>query len=274
MIQSIYTMSFQTVFLVFLGFSVIGWCSEVIYVGVFIEHKFVNRGFLHGPLCPVYGFGGLAILCLPESILNSWVPLFFCSMAFATIVEYFASWILEKMFNTLWWDYSDQKFNINGRVCLLNALLFGAMGIGVVHFLEPVILWLIAQLSGIYLTVTFNGLLAILLFDLIATIRRLVDFHTTMERLKNFGDTLKAHYENENWFNKSSVGEMLSSVKEHLLSLPGSEKLHQLHLSYVEKFQNRNKNVEAFIKKFPTLKSKQYKELVSYFKEKTSSNKK
>lgn len=274
MIQSIYTMSFQTVFLVFLGFSVIGWCSEVIYVGVFIEHKFVNRGFLHGPLCPVYGFGGLAILCLPESILNSWVPLFFCSMAFATIVEYFASWILEKMFNTLWWDYSDQKFNINGRVCLLNALLFGAMGIGVVHFLEPVILWLIAQLSGIYLTATFVALLAILLFDLIATIRRLVDFHTTMERLKNFGDTLKAHYENENWFKKSSVGEMLSSVKEHLLSLPGSEKLHQLHLSYVEKFQNRNKNVEAFIKKFPTLKSKQYKELVSYFKEKTSSNKK
>lgn len=270
MIQSIYTMSFQTVFLVFLGFSIIGWCSEVIYVGLFVEHKLVNRGFLHGPLCPVYGFGGLAILCLPESILNSWIPLFFLSLAFATVVEYFASWILEKMFNTLWWDYSQMKFNINGRVCLLNAILFGAMGIGVVHFLEPVILWLIAQLHDQWLTITFDGLLAVLLIDLIVTVRRLVDFHTTMERLKNFGDALKASYENESWFNKSSLGEMLASVKNHISTLPGSEKIHQLHMSYVEKFHGKNKNIEAFIKKFPTLKNKQYRELVSYFKEKIS----
>ena len=263
-------MSFQTVFLVFLGFSVIGWCSEVIYVGVFIEHKFVNRGFLHGPLCPVYGFGGLAILCLPESILNSWVPLFFCSMAFATIVEYFASWILEKMFHTLWWDYSDKKFNLNGRICLLNAVLFGIMGILVVHFVQPLIMKLISLLSDFVLNIAFDVLVCVFVIDLLSTVRRLVDFHTTMERFKNFVDVLKSNYEHELWFKKSSLSEMLSSIKENIQSRLSSEKLTALHLSYIEKFQSRNLTIEKFMKKFPTLKNKQYKDVITYFREKSN----
>lgn len=187
MIEPIYSMTFQCAFLVFIAFSFIGWCSEVLYVGIFSEHKFVNRGFLYGPLCPIYGFGGMAILCLPTKILNSWGWLFLCSMVLATVVEYFTSWLLEKMFHTLWWDYSDKKFNLHGRVCLLNAILFGAMGILVVHFLEPLILYLIGLLNDFWLSIVFDVIAVVLAIDLVSTVRKLVDFQTTMERLKNFG---------------------------------------------------------------------------------------
>lgn len=266
-ITPIYMYNFQTGFLVFIAFSFIGWCAEVCYVGLFVEHKFINRGFLHGPICPVYGFGGIAILCLPGKILSSWIPLFFLSMVLATAVEYFASWILEKMFHTLWWDYSDMKFNLNGRVCLLNSFLFGVMGILVVRFAEPLIMSLIQMMNSVVQNIVFDGLLLVFVIDVFMTVRRLVDFQTAMENLKDFRDMLKSHYEHEAWFKKTNLSEMLSSIKENIQNhklVP--EKLSALHLSYIEKFQNKNATIEKLLKKFPTLKNTKYKDIIEYFK--------
>ena len=111
---AIYELPFWSAFLIFILFSFIGWISEVIYVGVTSAHKFVNRGFLHGPLCPVYGFGGVVILMLPPSLYATWIPLFFASMILCTIVEYFVSWLMEKLFHTRWWDYSHYKIQLIG----------------------------------------------------------------------------------------------------------------------------------------------------------------
>ena len=88
----VFRLPFQWAFLIFIMFSFIGWCSEVVYVGFIHEHRFINRGFLHGPLCPVYGFGGVVILTLPPSLYKTWIPLFLASMLLCTIVEYFVSW--------------------------------------------------------------------------------------------------------------------------------------------------------------------------------------
>ena len=104
--MAIYELPFRQAFLIFIMFSVVGWISEVLYVGIFHEHKFVNRGFLHGPLCPIYGFGGVVILLLPAALYSTWIPLFFASMILCTLVEYFVSWIMEKTFHARWWDYS------------------------------------------------------------------------------------------------------------------------------------------------------------------------
>ena len=87
----VYALPYKDAFLIFIMFSMVGWVSEVLYVGIFHEHKFVNRGFLHGPVCPVYGFGGAVILILPPNLYQTWVPLFFASMILCTAVEYFVS---------------------------------------------------------------------------------------------------------------------------------------------------------------------------------------
>ena len=228
----IYDLPFKTVFLIFIIFSCVGWISEVLYVGIFFEHKFVNRGFLHGPICPIYGFGGLTILLLPQALYSTWIPLFCASMLFCTIVEYLSSWILEKLFHTRWWDYSHYKFNIRGRVCLLNSLLFGALGVVIIHFIQPLVMLFLSLFSDFTLALTADILAAALTVDLLITVRRLVDFSVTMEKVRA---------------------------------------LHEKHgeefLEKIEQFKPKLKNIESFIHRFPTLKSINYKEELELLKE-------
>ena len=228
----IYDLPFHIVFLIFIIFSMVGWISEVLYVGIFFEHKFVNRGFLHGPLCPIYGFGGLSILLLPQSLYSTWLLLFCASMLFGTIVEYLSSWILEKLFHTRWWDYSHYKFNIRGRVCLLNSLLFGMLGVVIIHFVQPLVMKYLSLFPDFVLKISADVIAVGITVDLLITIRRLVDFSVSMEKLR----ALREKY--------------------------GSEFLQK-----IEQFQPKLRNLESFMHRFPTLKSINYKEELELLKE-------
>lgn len=262
----IYELPFHTVFFMFMFFSFIGWCSEVVYVGILTEHKFVNRGFLHGPICPIYGCGGLVILFLPKVLYSTWIPLFAASLILCSLVEYFASWILEKMFHTLWWDYSHYKFHINGRICLLNAVLFGIMGVVAIHFVIPYVMEFINFLGDKFITHISLALGLVFTVDLIITIKRLVDFNMTMMHLKTFRENLKDHYGKEEWFHGETLSEMISAIKEK--AVKESSKFSTGLLEKIEKLQQRHRNVESFIKRFPTLKSTQYMAEITHFKEK------
>lgn len=263
--MAIYQLPFRYAFLIFIIFSVVGWISEVLYVGIFHEHKFVNRGFLHGPVCPVYGFGGVVILILPVSLYSTWIPLFFSSMVMCTLVEYFVSWIMERMFHARWWDYSNYKFNINGRICLLNSVLFGFMGLGVIHFVYPQILNFLNWLGDVVIQISSDVIGVVLTVDLLVTIRKLVDFSATMEKIKTFSESLRDHYGSETWFHGESFEAMLASVKEHAAS--GKDMISQSVLEKVEKFQTaRNRAAESFMAHFPTMKSIQYKDELEHLK--------
>lgn len=264
---AIYEQAFWSAFLIFILFSFIGWISEVIYVGVTSAHKFVNRGFLHGPLCPVYGFGGVIILMLPPFLYKTWIPLFFASMILCTIVEYFVSWLMEKLFHTRWWDYSHYKIQLNGRICLLNSILFGFLGVAVIHFVYPLMLDLLNLLSQTVINISGMIILAVLSVDIFFTVRKLVDFANIMKKLKEFGETLNSHYGQEEWFKKGSVMEMINSVIERAENR--REEFSQKVLEKIDKVQNlRLSSVESFIKRFPSIKSIKYKEELNLLKEK------
>ena len=228
----IYELPFHIVFLIFIIFSFVGWISEVLYVGIFFEHKFVNRGFLHGPLCPIYGFGGLSILLLPQELYTTWLRLFCASMLFGTVVEYISSWILEKLFHTRWWDYSHYKFNIRGRVCLLNSLLFGALGVVIIHFVQPFVMKFLSLFSDFVLNLSADLIAIALTVDLLITVRRLVDFSVSMEKVRAF-----------------------------------REKYGELFKPKLELLQPRLRNLESFLHRFPTIKSINYKEELDALKE-------
>ena len=230
----IYQLPTAQAFLIFIMFSLVGWVSEVLYVGIFHEHKFVNRGFLYGPLCPVYGFGGIVILLLPPVLYGTWIPLFFASMILCTTVEYFVSWFMEKLFHARWWDYSHYKFNINGRICLLNSVLFGFMGLGVIRFVYPQMLSFLNWLGDSVIQVSSYSIAVVLTTDIFLTVRKLVDFSTTMEKIKTFGDSLRDHYGNEIWFRGENFAEMLASVKEQAES--NKDKISQNVLEKIEHF--------------------------------------
>ena len=264
---AIYELPFWSAFLIFILFSFIGWISEVIYVGVTSAHKFVNRGFLHGPLCPVYGFGGVVILMLPPSLYATWIPLFFASMILCTIVEYFVSWLMEKLFHTRWWDYSHYKIQLNGRICLLNSILFGFLGVVVIHFVYPLMIDLLNSLGQKVINVSGMIILAVLSVDIFFTVRKLVDFANVMKKLKELGETLNSHYGQEEWFKKGSFIDMINSVIERADNR--KEEFSQKILEKIDKVQNlRLPSVELFIKKFPSIKSTKYKDELNMIKEK------
>lgn len=264
---AIYELPFWSAFLIFILFSFIGWISEVIYVGVTSAHKFVNRGFLYGPLCPVYGFGGVMILMLPPSLYKTWIPLFFASMILCTIVEYFVSWLMEKLFHTRWWDYSHYKIQLNGRICLLNSILFGFLGVAVIHFVYPLMIDLLNSLGQTLINISGMIILAVLSVDIFFTVRKLVDFANVMKKLKEFGETLNSHYGQEEWFKKGSFMEMINSVIERAENR--TEEFSQKILEKIDKVQNlRLPSVELFIKKFPSIKSTKYKDELNMIKEK------
>ena len=264
---AIYELPFWSAFLIFILFSFIGWISEVIYVGVTSAHKFVNRGFLHGPLCPVYGFGGVVILMLPPSLYATWIPLFFASMILCTIVEYFVSWLMEKLFHTRWWDYSHYKIQLNGRICLLNSILFGFLGVVVIHFVYPLMIDLLNSLGQTLINISGMIILAVLSVDIFFTVRKLVDFANVMKKLKEFGETLNSHYGQEEWFKKGSFMEMINSVIERAENR--TEEFSQKILEKIDKVQNLHlPSVEPFLKKFPSIKSTKYKEELNMIKEK------
>ena len=157
-------------FLIFLIYSFCGWLMEVTFKFVSLK-KFVNRGFLIGPLCPIYGVAGIFAYCVLSNLSFNIFLLFFASLISFGILEYFASWILECLFHTRWWDYSHKKYNIDGRVCLRNLLFFGIIGCLGVYYMNPFISNLIDQFDVSSLKAISTIIMIVLIIDFIASIK-------------------------------------------------------------------------------------------------------
>lgn len=156
-----------TWFLIFLTYSCIGWFMEVI-VSVQMQHRPSNRGFLIGPLCPIYGAGALVMTFLLRNTENI-IEIFIVSIVAATVLEYSTSYVMEKLFRVRWWDYSHEKFNINGRVCLKMLLAFGIMGVIVTRITNPILLDFYNNINEIGRIAIAATLLGIVLTDIIIT---------------------------------------------------------------------------------------------------------
>ena len=137
----------------FFIYAFLGWCTEVVYCTV-TTGKRVNRGFLNGPVCPIYGFGMIFIIFILTPYTENAALLFVGSAAVCSLLELTAGWILKKMFHTSWWDYSDQPFNLGGYICLKFSLLWGIGGVFMMRIIQPLTLYWISVLPyklGIFL---------------------------------------------------------------------------------------------------------------------------
>jgi len=151
---------FKHFFSLFIIYSFIGWFMEVVWT-LITDKKLVNRGFLIGPYCPIYGVGCLLLVILLDKFKYDLFFLFFMSIIVCSVLEYSTSFILEKLFKARWWDYSDKKYNINGRICAGHMAVFGILGVLVVYYVNPV-------LSNIvnFNNIVFYSILVLFIIDL------------------------------------------------------------------------------------------------------------
>ncbi len=137
-------MSYWTIFLSFVIFSVIGWIFESAICSPIGRHQLENRGFLIGPWCPIYGFGVIGCYLL-FGRLRSMLLLIVLSAVFCCALEFATSYVMEKWLNRRWWDYSGMPWNLNGRICLYGAVLFGVASAVVCRYVMPYFLHVYAE---------------------------------------------------------------------------------------------------------------------------------
>ncbi len=178
-------------FLLYIAYSTLGWCGEMLYCSVPKGHLCEKRGFLNGFLCPIYGHGALLVLyCLHGGFRNPLLTFFFGAVL-TSVLEYFTSWIMEKLFHMRWWDYSHYKLQLNGRVCLLNSTCFGLACVLLCHLVQP---WLWAHITALGYAVSVplaSFIFGIYLMDTVLSVRSAFQLSAQMGKLRALQTELK-----------------------------------------------------------------------------------
>ena len=168
--------------LIFCTYAFLGWCSEVAFATL-KTGGFVNRGFLNGPICPIYGFGMVIVVLCLTPLTRSWPLLFFGSMVLTTALEFFTGWVLETLFHTKWWDYTGRKFNIKGYVCLEFSILWGLACVLIMRVLHPDILSLLRRIPYKAGLVILTACILLGVIDLAATVSAIRWLQKRLKRL-------------------------------------------------------------------------------------------
>lgn len=139
-------------FLLFLLYSSCGWLIEVVKTRI-DDKKWVNRGFLIGPYCPIYGYAAVIMAVYLTNYKKDIFTVFILALFICSFVEYITSYFMEKIFKTRWWDYSQERFNLEGRICLKNCVYFGLLGVLLVYIINPLLVNIILNMNNSYLNI-------------------------------------------------------------------------------------------------------------------------
>lgn len=181
--------SFSEIALLFFIYSFLGWCVEVAFVAV-TAGKVTNRGFLNGPVCPIYGCGmiGVLLALLPVE-KNIWL-LFLGGMVICSAVELFGGWILDKIFHMRWWDYSDEKFNIGGYVCLAFSFMWGMAVVFAVKFVHHPIMAVVKKIPFQIQVIVVVVCGVVFVVDMIVTLKNLIGINKSLGQLDKLAESL------------------------------------------------------------------------------------
>ena len=178
-------------FLLFLLYSTLGWCGEMVYCSIGQRKLCEKRGFLNGFLCPIYGFGALLVLWALGGGCENPLLTFLFGALLTSAVEYFTSWLMEKLFHMRWWDYSRYKFQIHGRVCLLNSTLFGLLCVALCHLVHPEVMKFIRFLMARRVALPLAAVLFVLFAaDVVLSVRSAIQIGNRLEKLHAIYDEL------------------------------------------------------------------------------------
>lgn len=242
--------------LYFVIYAFIGWIIECIYTR-WDELRWVNRGFLHGPFCPIYGFG--AVFCIIflaplQTNMYIFVPI---TMLVATSLEYFIGWFFENTFHVTLWTYSHKRYNLHGRICVEFTLLWGAFGIIFVKVIHPSIRALIDSFDPRIVNLFSFVVTSILILDLIVSVAQTA---VSTERLENL-ERIEAKIRESNSQIETADGDGLTKLQAKLAEL------NDTRSNLMETLVQRS---QRLFDAFPTLSSSRFPTAVGYIKEKIS----
>ncbi len=220
--------SLYELFLFFFLYSFLGWCSEVVFATL-KTGKFVNRGFLNGPVCPIYGTGvALLLLCLTPLKDYPWA-VFAVSVVLCSLLEFLTGFLLEKIFHRKWWDYSDRKFNIGGFICPEMSLLWGVAAVAVLYGIQPTFAALIGHLPLLAGYILLGVCAAAFVTDLVFTLLQISALGKRFKELQKINAALR--------LGSDALGNALSHA-----AIKGAEKIGEIRQNGNEKLDTLKEN--------------------------------
>lgn len=286
--------------LYFFIYAFLGWCVEVAFV-TWQTHHFVNRGFLNGPICPVYGFGVCAVILFLTPFRSNLLLLYITSMVLVSAIEGLTGFLLEKLFHTKWWDYSDMPLNLKGYICLPISLVWGVACVVVIRFVHPVIHGLLSHIPMAIGVILIVIMAAAMFSDLCITVSGILKMNKRLETMQEIADelhqisdklgeniyksTVFAMEKQEDMKEKQealrdSLTERHEEFKESLaerqeefyeklddVSDDIREHIQELRTRYAEMTLNTTPIQKRILKAFPKMKSRGHKEILEDLRE-------
>ena len=193
----------------FFIYAFLGWCVEVSFVAI-TRGKVVNRGFLNGPVCPIYGVGMVGILYALEPLKDNAIVLFIGGVVICSVLELFTGWILDKIFRMRWWDYSENRFNIGGYICLEFSIKWGLGSMIMVNMIHPMIYGVVSKIPLMVIYALLVIFAIAFIIDIIVTVKEIVGFKKSLGQLEKIADGLK------------DIGDQLKDIGDQLKDVVGN----------------------------------------------------
>ena len=245
----------------FIIYSVMGWIMESTVRSV-CERKLINTGFLKGPCCPIYGIGAIIMFLFLGNFEDKPILLFFLAILVLTFWEYIVGVLLETIFHTKYWDYSEQKFNFQGRICLTNSLCWGLLGVGFIKFLHPFVINMLSYVDKNLLIYIITILSIVFLVDVIVSVINVMNIKSTLEKIEEMNKEIK-----EKLKELKNLSLMKGKDAEKDIERVTVEKMQKL-VDQLKKKRNKTilklyKNVYRLKKAFPAINTKEITEVLS-----------
>lgn len=215
------------------------------------EKKLINTGFLRGSFCPIYGIGAVIMILFLKNFSNNLILLFFISIIVFTIWEYLVGVLLEKLFHTKYWDYSDNKFNFQGRICLMNSIFWGILGVVFIQYIHPFIESIIEKVDITLLTFIYSIIGIVMLIDAITSIIKVKNIKVTLEKIEELNKEIKEKLKEITEEGKTDILENIQNLVEQLKYKRNKTMLHLY------------KNVYRLKKAFPAIDTKEITEILN-----------
>lgn len=282
-------MTLYYLLLYFFIYGILGWCVEVAYAAV-KSGKFVNRGFLNGPICPIYGVGVVSVIYCLSGVKDNLVLLYVTSVILVTVIEGVTGLVLDRLFHHKWWDYSSQPLNIGGYVCLIFSLIWGVFCVFIMKVFQPVVRGLVIHMPVLVGVIILLVCSISMIADLYVTASAILKLNKKLEAMERIAaelheiseklgeniyenvkdgmekeEELKIRIEDAKEAGRELKEEQYEEVKEWYEEK--RERREQLRTTYEKMLKERSRVGERLLKAFPGMESRRHKDALRELKE-------
>ena len=239
----------------FVIYAVLGWCLEVCFCTV-NTGQLVNRGFLNGPVCPIYGFGMVIVITVLTPVADQVLVLFLCGALLTSALELVTGWVLKKLFHTSWWDYSDVPFNLGGYICLKFSIAWGVAAAAVMRLLQPVVAALVEAVPHTLGVVLLCIAFAAFACDSVVTVNGILKLNRDLGRIADVARLLHT--------GSDKIAESLGGTALAVDGKLDETKLDaaaRIDIAKAEIMDRRNLVADRLMKAFPGMRPTEYEAL-------------